>query len=52
MKFLSIYIYKYIYKRYFTTIMEANTHLGKGSKNGPIHKRIQSNIKHETTLAN
>lgn len=34
-----------------TTIIDARTHLGKGSKNGPIHKRIISNIVHDTRLA-
>lgn len=34
-----------------TTIIDAKTHLGKGSKKGPIHKSIVSNIKHEIMLA-
>lgn len=31
--------------------MEANTHLGSSSKNGPIHKSITSSSKQDTMLA-
>lgn len=34
-----------------TIIMEANTHLGKSSKNGPIHRSMTSSNKQDTTLA-
>lgn len=34
-----------------TIIIDARTDLGKGSKNGPIHKRIISNTVHDITLA-
>lgn len=31
--------------------MEAKTHLGRSSKNGPIHKSITSSNKQDTMLA-
>lgn len=36
---------------YLTIITDANTHLGKASKKGPIHSKIISNIVHDTILA-